>query len=307
MDRKQQRWLHYQHLFYFWMVAQEGGVTAAARRLRLAQPTISAQLRTLEDVLGVDLFVRQGRRIELSETGRTVFSYADEIFRLGSELISVLDGGKSSAREVLRVGVADVLPKALVHQFLEPSLRGSEAPLLHCREGNTHELLAELALRDLDIVLSDRPAPPTVRVKVFNHSLGQCGVSFLAERKIARKLRTRFPQSLTGTRMFLPSRDAAVRAEIDRWFETQQIAPDIAGEFQDSALMKRFGRSGAAVFPVPTAAERILCRELDTGLVGRINEPIENFYLISVERKIRRDCVLRITESAAGLHLSRAK
>ena len=210
-------WLNYHHLLYFWMVVREGGVSKAADKLRLAQPTVSAQVKLLEDTLGDRLFERQGRRLVLTDLGRTVYRYADEIFGIGRELLDVVKGRQTGGRpQPLTVGVANAVPKLIVYRLLQPALSGDAPVHLVCREDSTHTLLGELATHALDVVIADVPAPPHVRVKVFNHLLGESDVTFFAPAQVAARLRRRFPQSLHDAPMMLPAPNTAIRREIGR-------------------------------------------------------------------------------------------
>lgn len=292
-------WLNYHHLLYFWTVVREGGMSRAAEKLRLAQPTISAQVKLLEDMVGDKLFERQGRRLVLTDVGRLVYRYADEIFGIGRELIETLKGRPTAGRPLpLTVGVANAVPKLIVHRLLQPAIRADHSVRLVCREDSTDTLLAELATHALDVVIADVPAPSHVRVKVFSHLLGESETSFFAAGPLAAKLRRRFPQSLHDAPMFLPTPHTALRRALDQWFESEEIRPQIVGEFDDSALMKAFGQAGAAVFPSPSAIEAEIVRQYRVQAIGRTKEVRERYYAISAERRLKHAGVLAITETA---------
>lgn len=292
-------WLNYHHLLYFWTVVREGGMSRAAEKLRLAQPTISAQVKLLEDMVGDKLFERQGRRLVLTDVGRLVYRYADEIFGIGRELIETLKGRPSAGRPLpLTVGVDNAVPKLIVHRLLQPAIRTDHSVRLVCREDSTEVLLAELATHALDVVIADVPAPPHVRVKVFSHLLGESETSFFAAAPLATKLRRRFPQSLHDAPMFLPTPHTALRRALDQWFESEEIRPQIIGEFDDSALMKTFGQAGAAVFPSPSAIEAEIVRQYRVQAIGRTKAVRERYYAISAERRLKHAGVLAITEAA---------
>jgi LysR family transcriptional activator of nhaA len=218
-------WVNYHHLLYFWVVASEGSVTAACARLHLAQPTISSQIKKLEKSIGSRLLERSGRRLVLTETGRLVFEYADEIFTLGRELSEVLKGRRTDRPLRFAVGVPDVLPKLITFRILEPVLALPKPVHLVCVEGALDDLLVEMAAHRLDLVLSDAPASPASSIRVFNHPLGQCGVSVLGTPKTARKLRRGFPKSLDGESVLLPTRNTALRRSLDQWFEAKEVYP----------------------------------------------------------------------------------
>jgi LysR family transcriptional activator of nhaA len=292
-------WLNYHHLLYFWTVAREGGVSRAAEKLRLAQPTVSAQVRLLEEAVGETLFERRGRRLVLTDVGRLVYRYADEIFGIGRELLDALKGRPSAGRALpLVVGVANAVPKLVVHRLLARALASTPAVHLVCREDNAAVLLAELATHALDVVITDVPAPPHIRVRVFNHLLGESDTSFFAAGALAATLRRRFPQSLNDTPVLLPTPHTSLRRALDQWFEAQDLHPQIAGEFDDSALMKAFGQAGRAAFPAPTAIQREIVRQYRVQPVGRVPAVRERYYAISAERRLKHPGVLAITTTA---------
>ena len=291
-------WLNYHHLLYFWTVVREGGVSRAAEKLRLAQPTVSAQVKLLEDTLGQTLFDRQGRRLVLTDTGRVVYRYADEIFGIGRELLETLKGRAPGRPLQLTVGVANAVPKLIVHRLLMPALNGEEDVRLECREDRTETLLAELATHELDVVISDVPPPPHIRVKVFSHLLGESGTTFFAAGPLAGKLRRRFPQSLNEQPLLLPAPSTALRRALDQWFETEDLHPRVVGQFDDSALMKAFGQAGMAAFPAPSVIEPEIIRQYKVQVVGRVPTIYERYYAISAERRLKHPGVLAITNAA---------
>lgn len=291
-------WLNYHHLLYFWTVVREGGVSKAAEKLRLSQPTISAQVKVLEGALGERLLERQGRTLALTEVGRVVYRYADEIFTAGRELQETLKGRPSGRALQLSVGVANAVPKLIAYRLLRPAIEGPEAAQIVCREDHPDQLLAQLAVHALDVVISDTPAPPHVRVKVFNHLLGESGTTFFAAGPLARRIRRRFPRSLNDTPTLLPTVNTALRRALQQWFEAEDLHPPVAGEFEDSALLKAFGESGRAVFPAPTAIEREVCRHYRVAVVGRAPSVRERYYAISAERRLKHPGVLAITATA---------
>jgi LysR family transcriptional activator of nhaA len=290
--------LNYHHLLYFWTVVREGRISRAADKLRVSQPTISAQLRLLEDALGERLFQRQGRTLVLTDVGRLVDRYASEIFTAGSELLETLKGRPSGRAPRLAVGVANAVPKLIVYRLLSPALNGAEPVQISCHEDDPEQLLTRLATHSLDVVISDTPAAPHVRVKVFNHLLGESGTSFFAPRALASRLKRRFPASLTGARMLLPTTDTSLRRGLEQWFETEGLRPLVVGEFEDPALLTTFGERVRVVFPAPTAIEAEILRSHRVVVVGRTSAVRERYYAISVERRLKHAAVAAITSAA---------
>jgi LysR family transcriptional activator of nhaA len=291
-------WLNYHHLLYFWTVAREGTISRACAQLHLTQPTISGQLRALEKALGERLFQRAGRNLALTDTGRLVYRYADEIFSLGRELQDTLDGRPPGRPMRLVVGVADNLPEITVHQLLGPALRLPEPVHIICDQGKLESLLGQLAVNALDIVLADTPVSPSAKIRAFNHLLGECGVSILGTRVLTALYRRGFPKSLDGAPFLLPAENTVLRRSLEKWFAAEGIRPVVRGEFADSALLKVFAQEGAGVFAVRTAVERQTKRLNKVCLIGRIESIRERFYAISVEKKLKHPAVVAITEAA---------
>jgi LysR family transcriptional activator of nhaA len=290
-------WLNYHHLLYFWTVARTGTIALASKELHLSQPTISTQIKTLEDALGQHLFQRQGRRLVLTDVGRTAFRYADDIFRLGRELQEALTRGPTGQHVRFSVGVADVIPKMVAERLLEPAFDAVPELQLECHEGPLAQLLARLALHELDVVLSEQPAPADIKVRAFSHKLGSSGTTFFAHRNQAG-LGKRFPESLDGAPMLMPSPGTQLRSELDQWFQRHELHPKVVGEFDDSALMKVFGARGRGVFSAPSAIEAEVVRELDVVVLGDAPDLVQSFYAISVERRLRHPAVVAVAESA---------
>ena len=291
-------WLNYHHLLYFWVVACHGSVTRAAAELRLAQPTVSTQLRTLEAVLGEKLFARTGRRLVLTDVGRLVFRYADEIFGLGRELLETVKGRPTGQPMRLTVGIADAVPKLIAYRLLRPALTVAEPVRIICREVKPDRLFAELAIHELDLVLSDAPIGPTTKVRAFNHLLGECGVTFFGTPALARTCRRGFPRSLGGAPVLLPTDNTALRRSLDDWFENEGLRPRVVSEFEDSALLMAFGQAGMGLFPAPSAIERQVRSQYGVVVVGRLDAVCERFYAISGERRLKHPAVLAISEAA---------
>ncbi len=292
------RWLNYHHLLYFWSVAKHSSVAKACEELHLAQPTISGQVRALEQALGEKLFVKSGRQLVLTEVGRIVFRYAEEIFALGRELTSAMKGRNTGRPIKLMVGVADSVPKLLTARLLEPVFKLPQRVQLVCWEDKLDRLLAELAIHGLDIVLADHPVPPTVKVQAYSHMMGESTVSLFATSPLARRYSKNLPASLDGAPFLLPTRNATLRRSMDDWFHSQGIHPVVRGEFDDSATLKSFGQAGHGIFPAPSVMEQEVIRQYRVQRVGRIPSLKQRFYAITVERSIKHPAVVAIFDAA---------
>jgi len=291
-------WLNYHHLLYFWTVVKEGGVSAAAQALHVAQPTVSAQLRTLERSLGQKLFERHGRRLALTTHGEGVFRYADEIFSLGRELLQTVKGEPHAAPRRFRVGVSDALPKLTTYRLLEPALVMQPALRLHVRIDKTERLLGELAIHALDLVIADAPMTPSLRVRAFNHLLGETSVSIFGTAELVRTVRRRFPASLAGAPMLLQTSNTAVRQSLDQWFDVHGIEPHVVGEVEDMAMLQTLGEHGLGLFVAPTVVRAEICRRYRVACAGELEKVREKFYAISVERRITHPAVRVIADQA---------
>jgi LysR family transcriptional activator of nhaA len=291
-------WLNYHHLLYFWLVAREGSVTRASEQLGLAQPTVSGQLKALEDALGERLFTRAGRRLVLTEVGSLVYRYAEEIFTLGRELQDTLKDRPSGRPLRFTVGVADVVPKLIAHRLLAPALALPGAVHLVCREDRPERLLAELAAHALDLVLADAPVPPGARVKAYSHLLGETPIAFFGSAALAAAHRRGFPRSLDGAPLLLPTENTSLRRALEQWLDHEGIRPRVVGEFEDSALLKVFGQAGLGLFPAPALIEPQLRAQHGVRLVGRTAGVRERFYAISAERRVKHPAVVAITTAA---------
>jgi len=290
--------INYKHLQYFHAVAKAGAVNRAAEKLHLTPQTLSGQLGQFETRLGVDLFRRSGRRLELTEAGQMVLSYAEELFQVGHELEQALLDSREARRPPFRVGIANVVPKAIAYRLLAPALALAEPVQLICREERLERLLAELAIHRLDMVLADRPLPPGVDVKGYSHLLGECGVALFATPALAASLTGPFPETLKGAPMLLPGEDSALRGPLMRWLERHELAPQIIGEFDDSALMKAFGEAGAGVFPAPVIMSKELQGRYGMIELCQIQAIRERFFVISTERRLSHPTVIAVREAA---------
>jgi LysR family transcriptional activator of nhaA len=292
------RHLNYSHLQYFWTVAREGSVARAAEVLSLTPQTISGQLKLLDEAVGQPLFNRVGRRLVLSEMGRVVFEYAEEIFTTGAELANVVRGRQMGGPTSLAVGIVSSLPKLIAERIVAPAMMAEDAVRVRCQEASLEQLLSELAVHRLDIVLSDQPVPDGLNIKAYNHRLGESNMSFFAQRSEARRYRGRFPESLADAPMLLPSPNSALRRRLDDWFEAHEVFPRIVGEFDDSALLKAFGEAGAGIFAGPTVIADEICRMYRMAVIGETDEIKERFYAISPERRLKHASVVMITDTA---------
>ncbi len=292
-------WLNYHHLYYFWVVVKEGSITAACQQLRVAQPTVSAQIMALEESLGCKLFARTGRRLSLTDTGRSVFHDADEIFSLGREMVNRINGQVAQVQRLhLNVGISYVMPKLLAFRLLQPATAINEPVSLICHEGKHADLLARLSVYELDILLTDAPIGSQAKIKAFNHLLGECGVSVFAPRTLAAKYQRDFPKSLHRAPFLLPIAHTSLRRSLDNWFSEYGIEPAIHGEIEDSALIKIFGQSGLGLFVMPTVEEQEVLRQYDVKVLGRLPGIKVRFYAISTERKVKNPAVLAIIDTA---------
>ncbi len=290
------RKLNYQHLLYFWSVVRTGSLTRACEELALSAPTISAQLRTLEARLGEKLLTKTGRTLVPTEVGRLVYGYADEIFGLGRDLVEALEHRPTRRPLRVVVGIDDVVPKEIAHRLLEPALGLKRPVRLVCREGTLQRLLADLAVHEIDLVLSDSPITPSLHVRAYNHHLGTCEESWMATQALAKTLRRGFPQSLDGVPVLLPTDDTAIRRALDQWLDKHNVRPLVIGEFEDYALLREFARAGHGFAPVPAVLQEQFRREYGFALVGPATGVEAQFFGISVERQVKHPAVAAIVQ-----------
>jgi LysR family transcriptional regulator, transcriptional activator of nhaA len=293
--------MNFKHLHYFWVAARAGGVVKAGEQLHTTPQTLSGQIKLLEERLGRPLFRKAGRKLELTEDGRVALGYADEIFHLGSELEAAMHEKREGPRGlVFRVGIADAVPKTMAYRLLEPALNMAEPVRVICSEGKLPDLLAQLALHRLDLVLADEPLSNRVSVKAFNHPLGTSKISFFCAPSLLPQLRGEFPQCLDGAPMLIPGAASSVRQQFEAWLARHHLFPRVIGEFDDGALTGAFGREGRGVFMVPSVLEAEVQAQFGTQVIGRTDELVEEFFAISVERRITHPCVVAITDTARG-------
>jgi len=291
-------WLNYHHLLYFWVVAHEGSIAAATRKLNLTQPTISAQLRLLEESLGEKMFEKSGRSLVLTEAGRVALRYADEIFALGRELRDTLRDRPTGRPVRVHVGIADVVPKLVAYRVLRPAFAAASEVEMVCREASSETLLFLLGQHEVDVVLTDAPAS-AAPLRAYNHLLGESGTTLFASPALTASLKKKpFPKSLKGAPLLMPGAATQIRRALELWLDSTGIEPKRVGEFDDLALMTAFGRGGTGIFPAPTAIEKEIEAEYHVRVVGRLPEVKQRFYAVSAERKIKNPVVGAITSAA---------
>ena len=290
-------WLNYHHLLYFWKVAQTGSVTAAAKELRLAHPTISAQIRTLERNFGHKLFRQVGRRLQLTETGQLVYRYANDIFALGEELQHAVEGRPASGGISFKVGVTDVVPKPVAYQFLKPAL---QLPGVHpvIYEGKPDDLMNQLVVHELDLVLSDFPLGPQFTLNAHSHLLGQSKVSLFGTPKLIKKYEGGFPRSLNGAPFLLPTKNTSLRRVLNHWFASNRIQPTVVAEFEDSELLKEYAQAGGGLFAASALSEEHTLKNYRVQVLGQMKSARMRYFAISPERRISNPAVTTIIETA---------
>ena len=291
-------WLNYHHLQYFWVVAQEGSVANASEKLHVTPSTISIQLRDLEKSLGVKLFRKAGRGLALTEMGLAVQAYANDIFATGQELLDMVNGRPVGGPMILRVGIKDVMPKLVAYKLLEPTLRMSTDVRILCYEGDALKLVSDLAIHKLDVVLSDTPIDPMMKVRAYSHLLGESDVVLVGARSLARKIKAGFPNSLDGAPILLPMRNSVLRRSLDYWFEVNKVRPHIVGEFEDSAMLKIMGKAGVGILPVAETIREEVEAMYGVEMIAAVPGVTEKFYALSVERKVKHPAVLAISDVA---------
>jgi LysR family transcriptional activator of nhaA len=290
--------LNFKHLRYFWVVAKSGAIARAAEQLHLTPQSISGQLRELEESLGVELFRRAGRGLELTEAGRRILRYAEEIFTLGDELLDVVRDQSRLIHLPFRVGIADSVPKSVAQRVVAPALHLAEPVRLICREGRLTLLLAELAVHRLDMVIADRPMPANLNVRGYSHLLGESDLTVFGAPALAARLGNDFPALLDGAPFLLPGEDVAIRARLEQWFESEKVHPQVVGEFDDSALLTAFGQASAGLFAAPTAIAADVCTQYNVESVGRIATLREQLYAITTERRLTHPAIIAIRDTA---------
>lgn len=292
--------INFKHLHYFWMVAKQGSITKASEHLHITPQTISGQISLLEEQLGKDLFNKVGRNLELTNTGHMVLSYADEIFSLGSELEQSVRIASGDRTQLLRVGIADSIPKSIAYRLLAPAMSLEDPIRLVCKENSLEDLLGELALHKLDMIIADGPIPPHLAVRGFNHFLGECGTSFMAAPNVIEQVVGDFPTCLRSAPFLIPSDQSLIQIQLLQWLEKHHLHPKIMGEFDDRALMKTFGQAGAGVFIVPSAIANEVEKQFQVEVIGSTEEIREQFFAIATEQRLSNPAIVAITDAAKG-------
>ena len=300
--------MNFKHLHYFWVAAKAGGIVRAGEQLHTTPQTLSGQIKLLESSLGLQLFRKAGRQLELTDDGRLALGYAEQIFALGAEMESALrqEQGKQSVLE-FRVGVADSVAKSVVYRLLEPALSMSQPVRLICSEGKFPDLLAQLGLNRIDLVMAEEPLTNRFNIKAFNHPLGSTPMSFFCTPALRATLKGTFPKCLDAAPMLIMGVSASIHKPLECWFAKHQIRPRVIGEFDDGTLMKTFGREGRGVFMSASVLEAETITQYGVEVIGRTEEIMEYFYAVSVERRITHPCVAAITESARRQFLTHQK
>ncbi|HEY0061090.1 MAG TPA: transcriptional activator NhaR [Telluria sp.] len=290
--------LNFKHLRYFWMVARTGSIAKAAMQLHLTPQSISGQLTEFSQTLGVPLFRRAGRSLELTDMGRRILLYAEEIFSTGDELLDVVRDKTLSAATAFRVGCADSVSKLIACRLVEPALALPDPVRLICREGRLQNLVAELAVHRLDLIIADRPMPSHLSVRGHSHLLGESDMTVFATAALVAELGADFPACLHGAPMLLPGEDFAIHQRLLQWLEASAVHPRIVGEFDDSAMMKAFGQSGAGVFFAPTVIAQQVCDQYRVVQIARVDALVEQVYVITTERRLRHPATVAISKAA---------
>lgn len=296
--KERMNWLNYHHLLYFWTVARDGSIAKASTTLRLAPPTISEQIRSLEESLGAKLFEKQGRNLVLTDAGRVAFEYAEEIFTRGEELTEVLSGRKGERMARFTIGIADVVPKLIAYRLILPALKLDAPVRIVCRESSSDVLVSQLAIRDVDLVISDAPLNASLRIQAFSHLLGQSGLSFFAHPRLAKQIKERFPKCLDGIPFLMPADNTDLRRSLEHWLEVHAVRPIIVGEFEDSALAAVFSEAAVGVFASPTPTETQVKRQYGLSVLGRAKDITASYYAISLDRRLKHPAVIAISEFA---------
>jgi LysR family transcriptional activator of nhaA len=290
--------MNYKNLHYFWMVAKEGSVSRASDRLHVTPQTISGQLSQLEEYYAIKLFDKVGRSIQLSELGKQVMSYADDIFSLGNELEQMLHELPEFRPQLLKIGVVDGLPKSFTHKLLLPALQSDSPVRMDCRESDLESLLAQLTMHRLDLVIADRPVPETLNMRCVSHKFGQSSVSFFATPDLKARLIDSFPQCLDNAPMLLPNTHNQLSSKVEQWLTKQHIKPRIIAEFDDSALMKAFGKEGVGVFAAPSVIKSAVEQQYGVECIGKTDDIIEQFYAVYIEKRSNLPIVQKIIDNA---------
>jgi LysR family transcriptional activator of nhaA len=290
--------LNFKHLRYFWMVAKTGSIARAAEQLHLTPQSISGQLTEFAETLGVELFRKAGRNLELTETGRRILSRAEAIFNTGDELLEIVRDQSVTTALAFRVGVSDSVSKAIACRLVEPALAMPDPVRLICREGRLASLLADLAVHKLDMIIADRPMPSHLSVRGYNHPLGESSLTVFATAALAATLNGPFPACMNHAPLLLPGEDFAIRHRLLQWLESNQLRPRVVGEFDDSEMIKAFGQSGAGLFFAPSVLAATICQQYAVTALGTVPSLVEQVFAITTERRMSHPATLAISQAA---------
>lgn len=291
------RALNYNHLYYFWTVAREGTIARAAEVLHLTPQTISGQLGEFEMRLEARLFTRNGRKLVLTDIGRMVYDYADNIFQLGNELTDVLKRGIQTNQQPLNIGLIDILPPLLAYQIMSPTFDFDNVSI-NCRSGDMERLLADLSIHRLDLVVSDNPINISGNIRAYNHHLGDSGITFFAASDQAKYYKKDFPASLNAAPLLLPTMNTPLRRALEQWFRKSGISPYVRGEFEDGTIQRYIGEAGAGIFVAPTVVKEEIKKRFAIDDIGDVSSVRESYYLISTERRLKQPAAVAIFEHA---------
>lgn len=295
--------LNYKHLRYFWMVGKTGSIARASEQLFLTPQSISGQLTELEESLQVKLFRKVGRGLELSDMGRKVFSYADEIFTLGNELVKLTQNEDVIKCQPFHIGIADSVAKSIAYRVIEPILKLDKSIRLICKEGKLPNLLSEMSINKLDLVIADRPMPTNLNVRAYNHFLGESKLAIFGTKSLIQQNNSNeFPKNLNNANFLIPGEDFSIQKKLLQWFESKKVYPHIVAEFDDSALLKSFGQSGAGFFAAPNAIAEYICKQYEVEVVGVIDTFYEQLYAITTERKLTHPAIITLIKSTNEIY-----
>jgi len=286
--------LNYNHLYYFYSVARDGSIAKASERLNLTPQTISGQITRFEAQIGVNLFDRKGKKLQLSEMGRLIYQQAEDIFLLGDELKNVLKTQEPAHYLSFTVGITDVIPKVLAYKLLSPALNMKKPVRLICNEGDQSSLLADLAINKIDLILTDQPLQLGGHIKASSQLLTQSQLTFFAAKRITSKFTEPFPLCLSGQPFLMQGKKSAVRQQLVSWLDKQNIATNIVAEFDDSALLKSFGQAGYGLFTGPTLIEDKIAAQYQVEIIGRTEEIKEQYYVILLDRKTKHPAIVEV-------------
>ncbi|RZK73497.1 MAG: LysR family transcriptional regulator [Pedobacter sp.] len=289
-------WLNYHHLYYFRTIATEGGIARAAEKLRLGQPTLSTQLKLLEDMFGKALFERRNRKMVLTDAGRSALDYANEIFRLGDEMIEVLQDRTIDNQTHLQIGALDSVPKSVILSLVTEAYRLSPQCTVSILEGKGDELFRELYTHKIDLMLSNYPPPALGQKQVFSKSIAKLPVSIFGAAKF-QGLKKGFPQSLNGKPFVLPTLHSKLRHDLNHFLKLQNIRVLPVAETQDNSLQKLLASEGLGLAPLSEIDAKTLSKEGGLQRIGTLKGIYEEVWLVSAHRKLENPIAAKLMKS----------